>query len=164
MMVQRLQSAKCVRFSPAGYLYIVDRVKELIKYKGFQVPPAELEGLPLFFLARRVPFRISQPFSTYTGILLSHPLVLDCAVVPKPDLEAGELPTAFVVIRKDSSQGTADESALRQQLHDYVNARVSHAKQLRGGIVFIDAIPRATTGKILRRVLRDQLSATKAAS
>jgi acyl-CoA synthetase (AMP-forming)/AMP-acid ligase II len=57
-----------------GHFFIVDRLKELIKYKGFQVPPAELEAL-----------------------LLTHPAVADAAVVPKPDDEAGEIPKAFVV-------------------------------------------------------------------
>jgi len=59
-----------------GYFYVVDRVKELIKYKGMQVAPAELEGL-----------------------LLSHPAVADAAVIPSPDEEAGEIPQAFVVLR-----------------------------------------------------------------
>jgi acyl-CoA synthetase (AMP-forming)/AMP-acid ligase II len=66
-----------------GWLTIVDRVKELIKYKGFQVAPAELEAL-----------------------LLSHPTVSDAAVIPSPDEEAGEVPKAFVVLR---SEATADE-------------------------------------------------------
>ncbi len=66
-----------------GYLRIVDRLKELIKYKAFQVAPAELEG-----------------------ILLSHPSVTDAAVIPLPDPEAGEIPKAFVVKRGDV---TADE-------------------------------------------------------
>jgi acyl-CoA synthetase (AMP-forming)/AMP-acid ligase II len=66
-----------------GYLYIVDRVKELIKYKGFQVAPAELEAL-----------------------LLSHPAVADAAVVPSPDEEAGEIPKAYVVLK---GEATADE-------------------------------------------------------
>ncbi len=60
-----------------GYFYVVDRVKELIKYKGMQVAPAELEGL-----------------------LLSHPAVADVAVIPSPDEEAGEVPKAFVVLRQ----------------------------------------------------------------
>ena len=60
-----------------GYLYVVDRLKELIKYRGFQVPPAELEAL-----------------------LLQHPSVLDAAVVPTPDPTAGEVPKAFVVVRR----------------------------------------------------------------
>jgi len=60
----------------AGYLHIVDRLKELIKYKGFQVAPAELEGL-----------------------LLTHPAVADAAVIPCPDPEAGEVPKALVVLK-----------------------------------------------------------------
>jgi acyl-CoA synthetase (AMP-forming)/AMP-acid ligase II len=66
-----------------GYFFVVDRVKELIKYKGMQVAPAELEGL-----------------------LLSHPAVADAAVIPSPDEEAGEVPKAFVVLR---SAATPDE-------------------------------------------------------
>jgi enoyl-CoA hydratase/carnithine racemase len=64
-----------------GRYRVYDRVKELIKYKGFQVPPAELEG-----------------------ILLSHPAVADAAVIPSPDEEAGEVPHAFVVQRKPVSE------------------------------------------------------------
>jgi acyl-CoA synthetase (AMP-forming)/AMP-acid ligase II len=63
-----------------GYFYIVDRLKELIKYKGFQVPPAELEAL-----------------------LLNHPAVADAAVIPRPDEEAGEVPKAFVVLRDEAT-------------------------------------------------------------
>ncbi|MGH2819050.1 MAG: 4-coumarate--CoA ligase family protein [Actinomycetota bacterium] len=63
-----------------GYFFIVDRLKELIKYKGFQVAPAELEAL-----------------------LLSHPAVADAAVIPSPDEEAGEVPKAFVVLEREST-------------------------------------------------------------
>ncbi|MCS6918959.1 MAG: 4-coumarate--CoA ligase family protein [Fimbriimonadales bacterium] len=66
-----------------GYFYIVDRVKEMIKYKGLQIAPAELEA-----------------------ILLTHPAVADAAVVPSPDEEAGEVPKAFIVLK---GQATADE-------------------------------------------------------
>ncbi|MEN3002089.1 MAG: 4-coumarate--CoA ligase family protein [Armatimonadota bacterium] len=66
-----------------GYFYIIDRVKELIKYKGLQVAPAELEA-----------------------ILLSHPAVADAAVIPSPDEEAGEVPKAFVVLK---APATAEE-------------------------------------------------------
>lgn len=68
-----------------GFFYIVDRLKELIKYKGFQVPPAELEA-----------------------VLLTCPGIKDAAVVGLPDEEAGELPLAFVV-RQDQSKITEDE-------------------------------------------------------
>ena len=104
-----------------GHFFIVDRVKELIKYKGFQVPPAELEAL-----------------------LLTHPAVADAAVVGIPDDEAGELPKAFVVLRGEAS---ADE------LKAHVAAHVAHYKQLHD-VVFIDAIPKSPSGKILRRMLK----------
>jgi acyl-CoA synthetase (AMP-forming)/AMP-acid ligase II len=61
-----------------GYFFLVDRLKELIKYKGFQVPPAELEA-----------------------ILLGHPAIADAAVIPVPDEEAGEIPKAYVVLKDE---------------------------------------------------------------
>lgn len=89
------------RFDSDGHLYIVDRVKELIKYKGFQVPPAELEAL-----------------------LITHPDVADVAVIGVPDDEAGELPKAFVVKREGSSVTETD-------LQDFVKEKVAHYKQVR---------------------------------
>ena len=106
-----------------GYFFIVDRVKELIKYKGLQVPPAELEA-----------------------VLLSHPAVADAAVVPLPDVECGEIPRAFVVLR-----GTATA----EELMAYVAERVTPYKKVRR-LEFIDAIPKSASGKILRRLLRDR--------
>ena len=114
-----------------GDFYIVDRLKELIKYKGFQVPPAELEGL-----------------------LLSHPAVADSAVIPLPDDEAGEIPKAFVVL-KPGAEATAGE------LQDFIAGQVASYKQIRE-LEFIDAIPKAISGKILRRVLRDAELAKRA--
>ncbi len=84
-----------------GYLYVVDRVKELIKYKGLQVAPAELEG-----------------------IIQSHPAVADVAVIPRPDEEAGEIPKAFVVVKPDATL-TEDEVIA------YVAERVSPQKKVR---------------------------------
>jgi acyl-CoA synthetase (AMP-forming)/AMP-acid ligase II len=78
-----LHTGDLCSFDEDGYLYVVDRLKELIKYKGAQVAPAELEQL-----------------------LLAHPAVADAAVVPRPDAEAGEVPVAHVVLR---GQATADE-------------------------------------------------------
>ncbi len=68
-----------------GDFTIVDRVKELIKYKGYQVPPAELEAL-----------------------LLSHDSIADAAVIPVPDEEAGEIPKAYVVLKPDHDLSEAD--------------------------------------------------------
>jgi len=84
-----------------GHFYIVDRVKELIKFKGFQVPPAELEAL-----------------------LINHPAVADVAVIGVADEEAGELPKAFIVLKPDTS-ATADE------LMAYVAEHVATYKKIR---------------------------------
>ena len=114
-----------------GYLYVVDRLKELIKYKGYQVAPAELEAL-----------------------LLTHPDISDAAVIPKPDVEAGEIPKAFVVVKPGAS---ATEAAIM----DFVAAHVSPQKRVRE-IEFIDAIPKSASGKILRRILVDKERAKSA--
>lgn len=114
-------------YDEEGCFYIVDRVKELIKYKGFQVPPAELES-----------------------ILLTHPAIKDTAVVGYPDELAGELPLAFVV--KQSGVNISSREVIQ-----YVNERVSSHKRLRAGVRFIDAIPKNPSGKILRRELRNLL-------
>ena len=106
-----------------GYVYIVDRVKELIKYKGLQVAPAELEA-----------------------VLLSHPAVSDAAVVRHPDEEAGEVPKAFVV-----ASGPVEP----EELMAFVAERVAPHKKIRQ-VEFVDEIPKAASGKILRRVLMDR--------
>lgn len=106
-----------------GYLTVVDRIKELIKVKGFQVAPAELEGL-----------------------LLKHPQVSEAAVIPSPDSECGEVPVAYVV---------ASGAVTAQQLIDYIAERVTSYKRLRQ-VEFIDAIPKTSSGKILRRQLIEE--------
>ena len=107
-----------------GFLVIVDRLKELIKVKGFQVAPAELESL-----------------------LLKHPRIADCAVIPVADEEAGEVPKALVV-RRDTAQHALTE----EDVKSFVHAEVAHYKRIRH-VEFIDAIPKSPSGKILRRVL-----------
>ncbi len=107
-----------------GFYFIVDRLKELIKYKGFQVPPAELEA-----------------------ILINHPEVADVAVIGVPDEDAGEIPKAFVV--------PAGESVDHDELMAYVAEKVSPQKRVRL-VEEIDEIPKAASGKILRRELRDR--------
>lgn len=112
-----------------GYLYVVDRLKELIKYKAYQVPPAELEAL-----------------------LLTHPAIADCAVIPSPDEEAGEIPKAFVVRRQDISG---------EEIMAWVAGQVAHHKKIRK-LEFIDQIPKSASGKILRRVLVERERAARA--
>jgi len=113
------------KFDADGHLYIVDRVKELIKFKGFQVAPAELEAL-----------------------VVTHPAVADVAVIGVPDVEAGELPKAFVVLKPGAG---ASEDAIK----DFVKGKVATYKQL-AMVEFVDEIPKSASGKILRRMLRDR--------
>jgi 4-coumarate--CoA ligase len=107
------------------HVSIVDRVKELIKYKGFQVPPAELEAL-----------------------IVAHPKVADVAVVGVPDVEAGELPKAFVVVAPGAE-------LTEQELKDYVAEHVTSYEHIRL-VEFVSEIPKSPSGKILRRLLRDK--------
>ncbi|CAD5197132.1 unnamed protein product [Musa acuminata subsp. malaccensis] len=109
-------------------VFIVDRVKELIKFKGFQVPPAELESL-----------------------LISHPSIVDAAVVPQKDDAAGEVPVAFVVRAKDSD---VSEEAIKE----FIAKQVVFYKRVHK-VYFIHAIPKSAAGKILRKELRAKLVA-----
>lgn len=128
-----------------GYFYIVDRVKELIKYKGWQVPPAELEAL-----------------------LMRHESIIDCAVIGIPDPAAGELPAAFIVKRPGKLSSSSLTTCIKMinsfflgsiltsaDVETWVESKVSNHKRLRGGVQFIDAIPRTASGKILRRKLKE---------
>ncbi|WP_458244419.1 4-coumarate--CoA ligase family protein [Streptomyces sp. MAI_2237] len=107
-----------------GWLFVVDRVKELIKYKGFQVAPAELEAL-----------------------LLTHPGIADAAIIGAYNDEHNEVPHAYVV-----RQPTAPDLS-EGEVMMYVAERVAPYKRVRQ-VTFIDAVPRAASGKILRRELR----------
>jgi acyl-CoA synthetase (AMP-forming)/AMP-acid ligase II len=110
--------------------YITDRVKELIKYKGFQVAPAELEGK-----------------------LMDHPGINDVAVIGVTDEEQHtEVPRAYVVPAHADKTGEQDAA----QIVEWLSARVAHHKKLRGGVRFIDEIPKSAAGKILRRVLKEK--------
>ncbi|XP_076935998.1 4-coumarate--CoA ligase-like 7 [Bidens hawaiensis] len=113
-------------FDEEGRIYIVDRLKELIKYKGYQVAPAELEGL-----------------------LMSHPEIMDAAVIPYIDKEAGEIPMAYVV-RKPGSSLTGE------QIQEFITKQVAPFKRIRK-VAFVDIIPKSPAGKILRRELRQRV-------
>ncbi|MDH6125766.1 4-coumarate--CoA ligase family protein [Kitasatospora sp. GP82] len=108
-----------------GYLFVVDRVKELIKYNGYQVAPAELEAL-----------------------LLTHPQIVDAAVIGVTGQDGVERPKAYVV--------RAPGSALtEQEVVDFVAGQVAPYKKVRA-VEFLDAVPKSVSGKILRRELRDR--------
>ncbi|KAJ7099936.1 AMP binding protein [Mycena belliarum] len=126
-----------------GHYYIVDRRKELIKYKGFPVPPAELES-----------------------VLLTHPDIADTAVIGVEDIEeATELPRAYVVHAHPERVGTEEAKALfAMSVAKWMETRVARHKFLRGGVAVIDAIPKSAAGKILRRELRDRAKQEQGAS
>ena len=109
-----------------GDVTITDHKKEMIKYKGFSIAPAQIEAL-----------------------LLEHPAVADVAVIAKASEEAGEIPKAFVVLRRGHEDQSPDE------LMNWVNGKLATYKNVRE-IAYIDAIPRNPSGKILRRVLKEQ--------
>ena len=115
-----------VRVDEDGLYYVVDRRKEMMKYKGFSIAPAEVES-----------------------VLLEHPMVRDCGVVSRMDAAGEEIPCAFVVVReeKPANQQTAEE------LQAFVAERLTHYKMPRE-IYFVQKVPRTASGKILRRELR----------
>ena len=110
--------------------YITDRAKELIKYKGFQVAPAELEGK-----------------------LANHPKIDDVAVTAYySEDDATEVPRAYIV----PAPGHKPSKELGDEIVKYVADNMAHHKRLRGGVKFVDVIPKSASGKILRRVLKEQ--------
>lgn len=111
-----------------GFIHIVDRIKEMIKVKGQQVAPAELEHL-----------------------ILGHPDVDDCAVLGVADDYSAERPKAYVALKPNVDPG----KAIGVELIEYVKKRRVRYKWVRE-IEFVDSIPRNPSGKILRRVLRER--------
>lgn len=89
--------------------------------------------------------------SELEDVLRRHPAVLDVAVIGVPDDAAGELPRAYVVQKPGSS-------VTKKDIIEFVEAKVAVHKRLNGGVVFIDSIPKTTTGKLLRRELKAMLS------
>ena len=107
-----------------GYLFFVDRVLDMIKYKSHYVSPSELDD-----------------------VLLSHPSIADAGVTGIPDVDAGDVPYAWVVLKPGKTLTEND-------LQLWVSEKVMDPKKLRGGIKFVPAIPRGTIGKIIRREIR----------
>jgi len=111
-----------------GIIHVLDRLKEMIKVKGIQVAPAELEDL-----------------------LLGHAKVEDVAVLGIPDDYSGELPKAYVVLKP----GVEKSQIAGKELIAYVKEKKTKYKWVKE-VELVDEIPKSASGKILRRVLRDQ--------
>ncbi|KAF3903384.1 S-dihydroxybenzoyltransferase [Dactylellina cionopaga] len=117
-----------------GKLYILDRKKEMIKVRGWQVAPAELEA-----------------------VLVSHPGIKDAAVIGitvGTDGELHEVPRAYIV-RMEGSEITGDE------VKEFILSKLSRYKALEGGVFFVDAIPKSAAGKILKKIIRAEWLATE---
>ncbi len=128
-----LHTGDLARVDAAGCVYIVDRLKELIKYKGYQVPPAELEA-----------------------VLLGHPQIADAAVIGVQDDEGEEVPKAFVV--RQPAKDAEDAAELTEaEVMEFVAGHVAPYKKVRK-VEFIEAIPKSASGKILRKDLRGSRS------
>ena len=110
-----------------GFLHFQDRVKEVIKYKGYTIAPFELESL-----------------------LMKHEAVMDVAVIGKPDEEAGEIPKAFVVLKPDYKGRVTEE-----EIVEWMRERISGYKRVRE-VEFVEELPRTPAGKLLRRLLREK--------
>ncbi|KAI0034004.1 amp dependent CoA ligase [Vararia minispora EC-137] len=132
-----------VYITAEGDLFVVDRLKEIMKVRGFQVAPAELEGH-----------------------LLKHAAVDDCCVVGVPDDYSGEVPLAFVVLSiataKSLVSNPANAAAVKAEIAKWVADNKVAYKKLAGGVEFVDAIPKNPSGKLLRRVLRERAKALRA--
>lgn len=122
-------SGDIVRVDDGGQYYVVDRRKEMMKYKGFSIAPAEVES-----------------------VLLEHPAIRDCGVVSRVDGAGEEIPCAFVVLR----EGELANKETEGRLQSFVAERLTHYKMPRE-IYFVQTLPRTASGKILRRELRKLL-------
>ena len=125
-----LRTGDVAYYDEDGFFYITDRIKELIKVRGYPVAPAELEAL-----------------------LLTNDLINDAAVIQRPCDTSGELPRAYIVLKENEKRS----EEIKTEIYEWVKERVAPYKRLDGGIVFTDTIPKSASGKILRRLLRDAL-------
>ncbi|KAF8630887.1 hypothetical protein AX17_005245 [Amanita inopinata Kibby_2008] len=132
-----------VKIAKNGEVFVLDRLKEIMKVKGFQVAPAELEGC-----------------------LLDHADVANACVVGVPDDYSGEVPMAFVVLRPAAAErvakGPSTAHQIKQSIIKHVADNKVGYKHLNGGVEIVSTIPTSPSGKLLRRVLRDQARAMRA--
>uniref|UniRef100_V5ERV1 4-coumarate-CoA ligase n=2 Tax=Kalmanozyma brasiliensis (strain GHG001) TaxID=1365824 RepID=V5ERV1_KALBG len=137
-----LRTGDIVKINSEGYVTITDRLKDVIKYNGFQVPPSELEAL--MFKEERVG---------------------DCAVLGVPDSEGTELPWAFVVLNPKTKSELGDDEDKKKQVEkellSFVNERVNAGYKKLRGLTWLDALPKSASGKILKKDIRAMVEQEK---
>jgi 4-coumarate--CoA ligase len=131
-----LRTGDIMRLDQNGNFWITDRLKEMIKYKGFQVAPSELEDL-----------------------LLQHPEVIDAAVCAVYDnSQATEVPLAYVILSAEHVEWDHEKKAgVLEEIRTWVDGQLAGYKKLRGGVHHLQILPKTTTGKILRKDLPAKL-------
>lgn len=164
--------------APSGneHVVIVDRIKELIKVKGtFEpfdptsrhgssispIPQPKTRATPGLTPPKKPPGHQVAP-AELEAHLLSHPAVADCAVIQVPDDRAGEVPKAFVVKSAAAAAAGQSDDEVARALLKHVEAHKAPYKWIKGGVEFLDVVPKSPSGKILRRLLRDQDKAARA--
>jgi len=139
---QWLRTGDIMRMDKNNNFWITDRLKELIKYKGFQVAPSELEDL-----------------------LLHHPHVVDAAVCSiYDDEQATELPLAYVSLKPDLVRlAQGPKQNVLDEIRTWVDGQVAGYKKLRGGVFHLQELPKTPTGKILRKDLPAKIAQARKA-
>ncbi|KAK3924752.1 Luciferin 4-monooxygenase [Frankliniella fusca] len=116
-----------MKYDEEGYFYFMEKLSENIQCAGTAIPAKELED-----------------------VIRTHPGVRDVAVLGRPDPDDGEVPMAFVVLEPSAT-------ATKHDIIQLVKDKLPESKQLRGGVEFLDALPRTTSGKLSGRQLRDRM-------
>ncbi|KAL4949513.1 hypothetical protein BDW69DRAFT_73783 [Aspergillus filifer] len=127
-----LRTGDILRIDERGDFWVTDRLKEMIKYKGFQIAPSELDDL-----------------------LLQHPYVTDAAVCAfYSEAQATEVPMAYVsLVPEKASLPQSEIQGFLDEIETWVDGQVAGYKRLRGGVFHLQGLPKTPTGKILRRLL-----------
>ncbi|KAJ6127682.1 AMP dependent CoA ligase [Penicillium samsonianum] len=137
-----IRSGDILKMDKNQNFWVTDRFKEMIKYKGFQIAPSELED-----------------------ILLRHPEVTDAAVCAVyDDSQATEVPLAYVSLSPRTVElASPEKQKVLDEIKDWIDGQVAGYKKLRGGVLHLQTLPKTPTGKILRRLLPAKLNENREA-